>query len=106
MVVAPVRAMTRILKLAALASVLYFIGARLKRRSGALPHTGLGTEGDPGFASGAEASAIATESGLSEVDPEGLIGFGEGIDPEAVLAAHAEPVELHERLPQPGKNLP
>lgn len=98
--------MNRILKLVALATVLYFVGARLMRRSGALPHTALGADGEPGFAVGPEAPAIATESGLSEVDPEGLVGFGEGIDPEAVLAAHAEPVELHERLPQPGKNLP
>jgi hypothetical protein len=98
--------MSRILKLAALVSLLYFVGARLKRRSSALPHTGIGTDGDPGFTSGPEASAMATESGLSEVDPEGLMGFGEGIDPEAVRAAHADPVQLHEQLPQPGKNLP
>lgn len=44
--------------------------------------------------------------GLSEVDPQPLIGMGEAVDPDAVQAAHRDVRAQRDRLPVPGKNLP
>jgi hypothetical protein len=46
-------------------------------------------------------AAIATESGIADVDPEPLSNVaGEGIDLDADVAAHEDIVDLHERLPR------
>ncbi len=83
--------MNRTFRLFVLGSLLAYVGARLRRRTGAHAH-------------------IDDSSGVSpsttEVDPEDLTEFGEGIDPEAVRHAHAEPALLRELLPQQSKNLP
>ena len=44
--------------------------------------------------------------GLADVDPSGLVGFGEGIDPDAVAEAHSALRYQREKLPRPGENLP
>lgn len=60
--------------------------------------------GDPGDELAEEATAIATSSGIADVDPEPLAQTaGEGIVPDAVEAAHTEIEELRARLPRPGK---
>jgi len=46
--------------------------------------------------------AVATESGIANVDPEPLSQVaGEGIDLDRDVAAHQEIAELRERLPRP-----
>lgn len=52
---------------------------------------------------------VVTEAviiGISEVDPEGLAGMGEGIDPDAVDEAHRSVRDQRDRLPVTGKNIP
>jgi hypothetical protein len=92
--------MNRIFKLFVLGTILAYVGARLRRRTGAHSHT------DDAFGVMPERDDAPEIAGLSEVDPEGLTQFGEGIDPEAVRNAHAEPALLRDQLPRPGKNLP
>ena len=60
---------------------------------------------DPGFAALRELDddlhAIATESGIANVDPEPLSHVaGEGIDLDRDIAAHREIAEQRERLPR------
>lgn len=102
MVVALHVPMNRIFRLLVLGTIIAYVGARLRRRTGALAHT----EATPSFGVSPEAGDAPGFGGLSDVDPGGLIGFGEGIDPDAVRDAHAKPALLREQLPQPGKNLP
>jgi hypothetical protein len=46
-------------------------------------------------------AAVATESGIANVDPVPLSQIaGEGIDLDRDIAAHQEIPELHERLPR------
>lgn len=46
-------------------------------------------------------AAVATESGMANVDPVPLSQIaGEGIDLDRDIAAHQEIPELHERLPR------
>jgi hypothetical protein len=92
--------MNRIFKLFLLGSIVVFVGARLRRRTGALAHT------DDSFGVSPSRVEPPEVTGISDVDPEGLTQFGEGIDPEAVRNAHAEPALLQDQLPRPGKNLP
>jgi hypothetical protein len=59
----------------------------------------------PGFAAMAELdddlTAIATESGIANVDPEPLSHVaGEGIDLDRDVAAHREIAEQRERMPR------
>lgn len=95
--------MNRIFKLFVLGSLIAYVGARLRRRTGASPHTEAAADFGVSPSSGADAPGFG---GLSDVDPEPLTQFGEAIDPEAVRNAHAEPALLREQLAQPGKNLP
>lgn len=47
-----------------------------------------------------DARAMATESGIADVDPEQLTQpAGEGIDPDENARAHTEVKDLRERLP-------
>lgn len=92
--------MNRIFKLFVLGSLIAYVGARLMRRTGAHAHT------DDSFGVSPSTTEAPAFAGISEVDPEGLAGFGEGIDVEAVRDAHAAPALLRAQLPQPGKNLP
>ncbi|MDB4956770.1 MAG: hypothetical protein JWO36_4339 [Myxococcales bacterium] len=63
--------------------------------------------GDFGVSPGGEIADSVTHAGIADVDPQPLAQVaGEGIDPDAVEAAHHELPDLRERLPQPGKNLP
>lgn len=48
----------------------------------------------------ADLVVVAVESGIAELDPEGLETMGEGIDREANEAAHDELRDLHDRLPR------
>lgn len=92
--------MNRIFKLLVFGTILAYVGARLRRRTDALAHT------DDSFGAMPEREDAPEVAGISEVDFEGLTQFGEGIDPEAVRNAHAEPALLRDQLPRPGKNLP
>jgi len=92
--------MNRIFKLFVLGTILAYAAARLRRRTDALAHT------DDSFGVMPEKEDAPGAAGISEVDFEGLTQFGEGIDPEAVHNAHAEPALLRDKLPRPGKNLP
>lgn len=44
--------------------------------------------------------------GISDVDPEGLMGMGEAVDADAVRHAHEDVVDQRAKLPEHGKNLP
>ena len=92
--------MNRIFRLFVFGSILVYITARLTRRTGAPAHT------DDSFGVSPSMTEPPEFAGISEVDPEGLSGFGEGIDAEAVRDAHAQPALLREKLARPGKNLP
>jgi hypothetical protein len=48
----------------------------------------------------------APPQGISDVDPEPLMGVVETIDPDGVVLAHHTVVDQRERLPRPGENLP
>lgn len=92
--------MNGIFKVFVIGSILAYVAARLTRRTGAPAHT------DDSFGVSPSLTEAPEFAGISEVDPEGLSGFGEGIDLEAVRNAHAQPALLREKLARPGKNLP
>jgi hypothetical protein len=92
--------MNRIFKLFAFGSLVAFVAARLRRRTGASAHTAA-----PELQGRVDAEAPAFR-GISDVDPQPLTQFGEAVDPDALQAAHAEPALLRGQLPVHGKNIP
>ena len=48
----------------------------------------------------AELVIVAVESGISDVDPEGLMQMGEGIDLDANAAAHQDLQAQRDRFPR------
>lgn len=73
------------------------------RRAGRLD---VGSSGARGAGRDLEVVTEAVIIGISEVDPEGLVGMGEGIDPDAVDEAHRSVRDQRDRLPVTGKNIP
>ena len=48
----------------------------------------------------ADLVVVAVESGIADVDPEGLAQMGEGIDLDANAAAHADVAAQRDRFPR------
>lgn len=62
-----------------------------------------------GRAPGSTAGIVDAEilvAGISEVDPGGLVGMGEAIDPEANEEAHESVGEQRARMPIRGRDVP
>lgn len=80
------------------ASLVQRARARLQARGAESEDTSI--VGDDPSITDADLVVVAVESGIAEVDPEGLAQMGEGIDLDANEAAHESVTEQRGRMPR------
>ena len=106
--------MTKVLALGTVAGAAVFATSWIARRRSfdervTREFPAVGTRDGAGVARTTAASETddgVGRAGISDVDPQPLMGMGEAVDPDAIESAHHELPDLRARLPQPGKNLP
>ena len=81
--------------LAVYGAVMMVKRARARRGASAFE----GVSDDPSITE-ADLVIVAVESGIAEVDPEGLMQMGEGIDLDANAAAHEDMKAQRDRFPR------
>lgn len=96
--------------LAGVAAAAILVDRKMVRRraqmgAGATPR-GVGAAGNPAEPAVGVVDAEILVVGISDVDPSGLVGMGEAIDPDANAEAHEAIDEQRARIPVRGRDVP
>ena len=87
-------------KLAVLGLAVYGGVMLVKRARARLEASAFEDVGDDPSITEADLVSVAVESGIADVDPEGLAQMGEGIDLDANASAHADIKAQRDRFPR------